>query len=103
VQTSSLSAAELQAELPGNTFGTGGLRVFIAPGGLLFLAVGTNVDVGRWRITPEGLYCRTWNVSDGRRERCYHVYRDAETFTFHVHDRWAVLHWTRTRGRAADF
>ena len=103
VQTSPLSAAELQAELPGNTFGGGGLRVFITPGGLVYLAVGTSVDVGRWRITPEGLYCRAWNVADGGRERCYHVSRDAETFTFHVHDRWTVLRWTRTRGRSADF
>jgi hypothetical protein len=98
-----LSAAELRAELPGNTFGVGLVRVFIAPDGRQYSAVGTGVDVGRWRITPEGLYCRSWNVSDGGRERCYRVYRDGETFSFHVHDRWTVLRWTRTRGRAAGF
>ena len=59
--------------------------------------------MGRWRITPEGFYCRVWNVSDGGRERCYRVYRDGETFSFHVHDRWTVLRWTRTLGRAAGF
>jgi CubicO group peptidase (beta-lactamase class C family) len=97
-----LSATELRAELPCNTFGTGGLRVFIAPDGRQYLAVGTRVDVGRWRITAEGLYCRTWNVADGGRERCHRVYRDGESFDFHVNDRWTVLRWARTRGRPAD-
>jgi hypothetical protein len=80
----------------------GGLRVFIAPGGLLYLAAGTRVDAGRWRITPDGLYCRAWTVADGGRERCHHVHRDDNTFTFHVHDRWTVFRWTRTRGRDSD-
>ena len=46
-----LSATELRAELPGNTFGTGGVRVFIAPDGRQYFAVGTRVDLGRWRIS----------------------------------------------------
>jgi hypothetical protein len=29
------------------------------------------------------------------------VYRDGDTFDFRVNDRWTVLHWARTRGRAA--
>jgi hypothetical protein len=98
-----LGAAELRAELPGNTFGAGLTRVFIAPDGRQYVMTGTAVDVGRWRITPEGLYCRVWNVSDGGRERCYRVHRDGETFSFNVHDRWTVLRWTRTPGRAAGF
>jgi len=102
VSSAPLSAAELQAQLPGNTFGMGGLRVFIAPGGVQYLAVGTRVDVGRWWITPDGLYCRAWTVADDGRERCHQVYRDGETFTFHVHDRWTVFRWTRTIGRPAD-
>jgi hypothetical protein len=103
VQTPPLTAAELRAELPGNTFSAGALRAFLAPDGRQYSAGGTGVDVGRWRITAEGLYCRTWNVSDGGRERCHHVYRDGETFTFHVHDRWTVFRWTRTLGRSAGF
>jgi Beta-lactamase len=98
-----LGAAELRAELPGNTFGAGLTRVFIAPDGRQYVMSGTAVDVGRWRITPEGLYCRAWNVADGGRERCYRVYRDVEKFSFNVHDRWTVLRWTRTPGRAAGF
>ena len=76
--------------------------VVIAPDGRQYLAVGTRVDLARWRITPAGLYCRTWNVADGGRERCHRVYRDGETFDFHVDDRWTVLRWARTRGRPAD-
>ena len=102
VQNPPLTGAELTAELPGNTFGSGVVRVFIAPDGRQYLAVGTRVDVGRWRITPAGLYCRTWYVTDGGRERCYHVYRDGENFDFHVNDRWTVLRWTRTPGRPTD-
>jgi len=101
-QNAPLSSTELRAELPGNTFGTGNVRVFIAPDGRQYVDFGTRVDVGRWHITPAGLYCRTWNATDGRRERCYHVYRDGESFAFHVNDRWTVLLWARTRGRPAD-
>jgi hypothetical protein len=97
-----LTAAELRAELPGNTFGAGDVRAFIAPDGRVYLTAGTTIDVGRWRITPEGTYCRTWNALDGGRERCYLVYRDAETFSLQVHDRWTVLRWRRTPGRT-DF
>ena len=36
------------------------------------------------------------------RERCHQVYRDGETLTFHVHDRWTVFRWTRTAGHPAN-
>ena len=48
------------------------------------------VDVGRWRITADGQYCRTWNVTDRGRPRCYRVYRDGEAFELHAVDRWTV-------------
>ena len=102
LQNAPLGVTELGAELPGNTFGSGGVRVFIAPDGRQYAAVGARVDLGRWRIAPAGLYCRRWNVLDGGRERCFDVYRDGETFDFRINDRWTVLHWTCTRGRAAD-
>jgi len=72
VQNPPLTVTELRA------VGSGGVRVFIAPDGRQYVAVGTRVDVGRWRITPAGLYCCTWDVTDGGRERCYHVDRDGE-------------------------
>ena len=103
VQTPALSASELAAELPGNTFSLGEVRLFMAPGGVLYSAVGGNFDVGWWRITPAGLYCRAWNVADGGRERCYRVYRDAEAFTLHVQDRFGAVTLTRTRGKSPEF
>ena len=87
LQNAPLGVTELGAELPGNTFGSGGVRVFIAPDGRQYAAMGARVDLGRWRIAPAGLYCRRWNVFDRGRERCFHVYRDGETFDFHVNDR----------------
>jgi hypothetical protein len=102
VQAPPMSAAELRAELPGHTFGAGGLRVFIAPDGRQYVVTGTTADVGHWRITPEGLYCRRWSVLDGGRERCHHVFRDGESFTLQVTDRWTTFRWIRTRGRAPD-
>ena len=32
-------------------------------------------------------YCRTWNVWDNGRTRCYTVYRDGEAFELHLEDR----------------
>jgi hypothetical protein len=97
-----LTAAELRAELVGHTFGTGGLRVFIAPDGVQFLSAGSRVDLGRWWIMPDGRYCRAWTVADSGLPRCHHVYRAGERFTFVVDDRWTVFQWSRTRGKPAD-
>jgi hypothetical protein len=88
-----LSASELRAEFPSNTFYIGSENFFIAADGRLYMTVkggpdiGTEYDVGIWHITPDGQWCRTWNVLDGRRERCYTVYREGETFEFSVQDR----------------
>ncbi|HEV2054337.1 MAG TPA: serine hydrolase domain-containing protein [Methylomirabilota bacterium] len=103
IQQPPLTATELHGELPGNTFRVGGLRLYIAPDGIVYSTLGSGFDIGRWRITPEGLYCRTWNVTDGGRKRCYRVYREAETFTLHVHDRFGVVKLTRARGKSQEF
>ncbi len=93
-----LFASEVGAELPGNTFHVGRTHIFTAPGGRLYSAGGDDLDVGWWRITPDGSYCRTWNVRDGRRERCYAVYRDGETFDLHLRDGWGTVSLRRTAG-----
>jgi hypothetical protein len=66
---------------------------------------GKEHDVGRWHITPEGQFCRTWHVWDHRRERCYtlHVsrpvsYQVDETFAFAVTDRWGTELYRRASG-----
>ncbi len=93
-----LTASELEAELPGNTFYVGRQHVFIEPGGRVFGTGRDDVDVGAWHITPDGHYCRTWNVWDNGRARCYTVYRDGETFELHVQDRLGKSVLTRRVG-----
>lgn len=93
-----LTASELRVELPGNTFYVGAAHTFFAPRGRLFGASKDEVDVGTWEITPDGRYCRTWNVWDGARRRCYVVYRDGETFELHVQDRLGKFVLTRRPG-----
>lgn len=102
-QRSPLTANELRAELPGNTFHVDRSHIFLAPGGRLHGAVGDDMDVGWWRITPDGHYCRAWNVRDGRRERCYAVYRDGETFDLHMRDRWGTESLRRTTGNPEHY
>jgi hypothetical protein len=103
VSSAPLSAAELQAQLPGNTFSTGGLRVFIAPGGCsTWPSVCASTSGGGGSRPMASTACRAWTAADDGRERCHQVYRNGETFTFHVHDRWTVFRWTRTSGRPAD-
>ena len=41
-------------------------------------------DVGQWRITPEGQFCRTWCLWENRQEHCYTVSREGETFELAV-------------------
>jgi hypothetical protein len=79
-----LTASELHAELPGNTFEVGRQQIFIEPGGRAYGRSRSDVDVGAWQVTADGRYCRTWNVWDNGRSRCYIVYRDGEAFELHL-------------------
>jgi len=72
-------------------------------GGRLYGAPGDDIDVGWWRITPDGSYCRAWNVFDGRRERCFVVNRDGETFDLQVRDRWGTVSLHRTAGNPEHY
>jgi hypothetical protein len=88
-----LTASAMRAELPGSTFYTGPMNIFIAADGVLYGTVkggpdvGTWHDVGAWHITSDGHFCRTWNVWDDRRERCITVYQEGEAFEVYVKDR----------------
>src|SRR5262245_27174873 len=93
-----LTAAELRAELSGNTFSSGPNHTFFDATGMIYSAGPDFVDVGRWTITSEGEFCRTWNVSDRARHRCFRVYRDGEAFEMHPVDRWFVATFKRVRG-----
>ena len=78
-----LTAAEIRTEVTGHTFYSGRGHTFFDASGLIYSGSPDSVDVGRWSITAEGQFCRTWNVSDSARPRCFRVYRDGETFEFH--------------------
>jgi hypothetical protein len=88
-----LTASAMRVELPGSTFYTGPMNIFIAADGVLYGTVKggpdgvSEQDVGTWHITPEGQWCRTWRWWDNRRERCHLVYREGETFELSVTDR----------------
>jgi hypothetical protein len=89
-----LTASAMRAELPGSTFYTGPVNLFIAADGVLYGTVKrpdgvSEQDVGTWRITPEGQWCGTWRWWDNRRERCHLVYREGETFELYVKDRFS--------------
>jgi len=62
--------------------------MFLAAGGVLYGAVKDDIDIGTWHMTPEEQFCRTWHVGDGHRKRCYAMYREGETFTLELQDRW---------------
>jgi CubicO group peptidase (beta-lactamase class C family) len=92
-----LSASDLRATFPGNTFAADPWNIFpwlfdvrlkmvVAADGIVYGTRRTAIDVGRWRITPEGYFCRQWHVWDGRHEHCYTVYREGETFELYPQD-----------------
>jgi hypothetical protein len=60
-------------------------------------------DAGRWHIMPDGQFCRTWHVWDGRRERCFAVYREGETFAFSQQDRFTEGVYRRVPGNPEGY
>jgi hypothetical protein len=100
-----LSASNLQVLFAGHTlYAEGGHRfpfydrrpvyLYLVASGVLYGTSHDGVDVGRWHISPDGQWCRTWHVWDGRRERCYAVARvGTDQFSLYPHgtgDRWDV-------------
>jgi hypothetical protein len=90
-----MTASELRAELPGRTFESGLSSWTLEPSNVLRGETRNDFDVGRWHITDDGKYCRTWNVWDRGRPGCSTVYRDGESFEFDNTDRWTILKVTR--------
>jgi hypothetical protein len=96
-----MTASELQAELPGRTFVSELSRWVLDPSGTTWAESKSDFDIGRWHITDDGQYCRTWNVWERRLPGCFTVYRDGETFEFHSPDRW-ILTTVKRAPHAAD-
>lgn len=99
----SLSASELHAEFPGNTFYAGPLNMFPAADGVLYGRAKDNIDVGTWCITPDDHFYYTWHAWDGRRERCAIVYREAETFELYAKDRFGKEVYRRVPGNPEGY
>jgi hypothetical protein len=104
-----LTAGELRAELAGHTFYRGPVNVYFAGNGVLYGTykadsdLGTQRDVGRWHLTPEGQFCRQWHPWDGRRERCSAVSPEGETFVFSAKDRFETWVYRRVPGNPEDY
>jgi hypothetical protein len=83
-----LTEDEARAALAGKTLRTGRQEIVLEAGGRLYGTIGDDVDVGTWHVTLDGRYCRTRNVWDGRRPRCYTVHRAGEALELRVEGRW---------------
>ncbi|HYB69827.1 MAG TPA: serine hydrolase domain-containing protein [Candidatus Bathyarchaeia archaeon] len=70
-----LTATELLTSFIGKGYVTGVQKIVFAPGGRLLGSMPDDQDVGTWEISADARVCRTWNAWDGRRQRCYVVYR----------------------------
>lgn len=65
------------------TYGTISGRAYVqyvAPDGTQKIRMANFADSGTYRITSDGLWCRTWKVSTGGKEDCVAVYKDGDTF-----------------------
>jgi hypothetical protein len=115
-----LTASALRAEVPGNTFYRdpvhifpvvfgGRLTMFVSADGGLYgtfkgePAASTEDDIGRWHITPEGQFCRTWHMWDNRREPCYTVSWEGEHFELAMQDRFVKEVYTRMLGNPEGY
>jgi CubicO group peptidase (beta-lactamase class C family) len=102
-QRQPLSASELRTTFPGNTFYSDRWHMCLAAGGVLYGGSKDAIDVGTWQIMPDGQFCRTWHVWDGRRERCYAVNWEGETFELCMQDRWSKEAVRRVSGNPEGY
>jgi Beta-lactamase len=115
-----LTASDLRAELPGHTFYgdsfrpslsllRGQMNMYVSADGAVFDTFkaepdgGPWHDVGRWRITPEGQYCVRWHVYNDRRERCFAISREGETFEFFPQGRFGKEIFRRVPGNPEGY
>jgi hypothetical protein len=84
----SLSAAEVRDEVVGNTGSgtrtgtTSKWSMYVAPDGRLASSSLQPPDTGRWRITDDGQFCATWQVTWDGREVCQRVHKQGIVMQF---------------------
>jgi len=81
------TADELRASFVGHQYIVGLQKVTFAPGGRLYGSTPDDQDVGTWEISPDARMCRTWNSWDGRRQRCYVVYKKDDGWDAEIPER----------------
>jgi hypothetical protein len=82
-----LTAGELGSTFTGRGYVVGVQKLTFAPGGRLYGSTPEDHDVGTWEIASEGRICRTWNSWDGRRRRCYVVYKKDDRWDLDIPER----------------
>jgi len=82
-----LTAAELGSTFTGRGYIFGVQKLTFASGGKLYGSTPEDQDVGTWEISSEQRICRTWNSWDGRRQRCYVVYKQDDGWELDIPER----------------
>lgn len=96
-----LTESELRSELTGRTFRSGRQEITFEADGRMYGALGGDLDVGTWDIASDGRYCRSWNVWDGGRRRCFTVHRADDRLELFLEGRWTTVLIERVREGAA--
>ena len=96
-----LTAAELNAVFSGHTFYGDGGNMFAAADGVIYQSSKNASDLGKWRIAPEGQFCRAW--WERPQERCYVVYQEGESLELYPTDRWGKVLVRRATGNPESY
>jgi CubicO group peptidase (beta-lactamase class C family) len=96
-----VTASELRSAMTGHTFHGDDWHMFPEANGVIYRTSKNGTDVGKWHITPDGQFCRTW--WDARRERCYKAYQQGETFELYLQDRWGKIVVRRAPGNPEGY
>jgi len=98
-----LTADELRAELPGNTFyNTYGWHFYVAPEGGLYTKSNQNSSInGRWSISDDGEFCTEWHHWDARL-RCEKWGQRGELFEADWRERCLKIVLRRVKGNPED-
>jgi hypothetical protein len=93
----SLTPAELAAEVAGHTFTIGRQRLHFASAGRLYGWAGEDVDLGTWAI-EDGRVCRRWTTWDRELRRCYVIAREGDRYVFDIPERFTRFAARRASG-----
>jgi hypothetical protein len=96
-----LTAGELNAAFSGHTFYGDGGHMFADADGVIYESSKNGNNLGKWRIAPEGQFCRAW--WERPQERCYVVYQEGEMLELFPTDRWTKVSVRRASGNPEGY